>query len=36
MEPLLLPITVFHFHYPPAYYPTLYKHFKHHLPSKVT
>jgi hypothetical protein len=36
MQPLPLPLTVYHFHYPPTYYPTLYKHFKHHFPANVT
>jgi hypothetical protein len=24
LEPFTLPLTIYHFHYPPAYYPTLY------------
>jgi len=36
MQPLMLPLTIYHFHYPPAYYPTLFQHFEHHFPANIT
>jgi hypothetical protein len=32
LEPLTLPLTLFHFHYPPLYYPIVHQHFKNSLP----
>lgn len=36
MQPLTLPLIVYHFHYPAVYYPILYEHFKNSLPPQYT
>lgn len=36
LRPLTLPLVVYHFHYPPVYYPVLFEHFKAMLPGQCT
>lgn len=36
LRPLTLPLVVYHFHYPPVYYPIIFEHFKNMLPSQYT